>query len=98
LFAIFQSFYAEISNQFNVKLLAFQTDNACEYTESLFQEFLMSRGIIHQTSCVRTPQQNDIAGRKNEPILDIAHALMLQMHVPKLFWADAVLTATYFLN
>uniref|UniRef100_A0A2N9H3N1 Integrase catalytic domain-containing protein n=1 Tax=Fagus sylvatica TaxID=28930 RepID=A0A2N9H3N1_FAGSY len=98
LFATFQSFYAEISNQFNAKLLAFRTDNAREYTESSFQEFLTSRGIIHQTSCVRTPQQNGIAERKNGPILAIARALMLQMHVPKPFWADAVLTATYLLN
>uniref|UniRef100_A0A2N9HKE0 Integrase catalytic domain-containing protein n=1 Tax=Fagus sylvatica TaxID=28930 RepID=A0A2N9HKE0_FAGSY len=98
LFATFQSFYAEISNQFNAKLLAFRTDNAREYTESSFQEFLTSRGIIHQTSCVRTPQQNGIAERKNGPILAIARALMLQMHVPKSFWADAVLTATYLLN
>jgi hypothetical protein len=98
LFATFQSFYAEISNQLNAKLLAFRTDNAREYTESSFQEFLTSRGIIHQTSCVRTPQQNGIAERKNGPILAIARALMLQMHVPKPFWADAVLTATYLLN
>jgi transposase InsO family protein len=98
LFAIFQSFYAEISNQFNAKLLAFRTDNAREYTESSFQEFLTSRGIIHQTSCVHTPQQNGIAKRKNGSILAIARALMLQMHVPKLFWADAVFTAIYLLN
>ena len=98
LFSVFQSFYAEISNQFNAKLLAFRTDNACEYLDSAFQQFLKSRGIIHQTSCVRTPQQNGIAERKNGPILAIAHALMLQMNVIKLFWADAVLTAAYLLN
>jgi transposase InsO family protein len=98
LFSVFQSFYAEISNQFNVKLLAFRTDNAREYLDSAFQQFLESRGIIHQTSCVRTPQQNGIAKRKNGPILAIARALMLQMNVPKLFWADAVLTAAYLLN
>uniref|UniRef100_A0A2N9FV09 Integrase catalytic domain-containing protein n=1 Tax=Fagus sylvatica TaxID=28930 RepID=A0A2N9FV09_FAGSY len=98
LFSVFQSFYAEISNQFNAKLLAFRTDNAREYLDSAFQQFLESRGIIHQTSCVRTPQQNGIAERKNGPILAIARALMLQMHVPKLFWADAVLTAAYLLN
>ena len=53
---------------------------------------------MHQTSCVRTPQQNGIAKRKNGPILAIACALMLQMNVPKLFWTDAVLTATYLLT
>uniref|UniRef100_A0A2N9GBD9 Integrase catalytic domain-containing protein n=1 Tax=Fagus sylvatica TaxID=28930 RepID=A0A2N9GBD9_FAGSY len=98
LFSVFQSFYAEISNQFNAKLLAFRTDNAREYLDSAFQQFLESRGIIHQTSCVRTPQQNGIAERKNGPILAIARALMLQMNVPKIFWADAVLTAAYLLN
>jgi transposase InsO family protein len=98
LFSVFQSFYAEISNQFNAKLLAFRTDNAREYLDSAFQQFLESRGIIHQTSCVRTPQQNGIAERKNGPILTIARALMLQMNVPKIFWADAVLTASYLLN
>uniref|UniRef100_A0A2N9GB44 Integrase catalytic domain-containing protein n=1 Tax=Fagus sylvatica TaxID=28930 RepID=A0A2N9GB44_FAGSY len=70
LFSVFQSFYAEISNQFNAKLLAFRTDNAREYLDK----------------------------RKNGPILAIARALMLQMNVPKLFWADAVLTAAYLLN
>uniref|UniRef100_A0A2N9J5R8 Integrase catalytic domain-containing protein n=1 Tax=Fagus sylvatica TaxID=28930 RepID=A0A2N9J5R8_FAGSY len=98
LFSVFQSFYAEISNQFNAKLLAFRTDNAREYLDSAFQQFLESRGIIHQTSYVRTPQQNGIAEQKNGPILAIARALMLQMNVLKIFWADAVLTASYLLN
>jgi hypothetical protein len=98
LFSDFQSFYAEISNQFNAKLFAFRTDNAREYLDNAFQQFLESRGIIHQTSCVRTSQQNGIVERKNGPILAIARALMLQMNVPKLFWADAVLTAAYLLN
>ena len=94
LFLSFQSFYAEISNQFNAKLLAFRTNNAREYLDSSFKQFLESRGNIHQTSCVCTPQQNGIVKRKNGPILAIARALMLQMNVPKLFWADAV-TAVY---
>ena len=97
LFLVFQSFYAEISNQFNAKLLVFRTDNTREYLDSAFQQFLESKGIIYQTSCVRT-QQNGITERKNGPILAITRALMLQMNAPKLFWADAVLTAAYLLN
>ena len=85
LFSVFQSFYAEISHQFNAKLLTFRTDNAREYLDGSFQQFLESRGIIHQTFCVRTPQQNGIVERKNGPILAIACALMLQMNVPKIF-------------
>jgi hypothetical protein len=36
LFSVFQTFYAEISNQFNAKLLVFGIDNAREYLESSF--------------------------------------------------------------
>ena len=75
-----------------------ELDNAREYLDSAFQQFLESKDIIQQTSCVRTPQQNGIAEQKNGPILAIACALMLQMNVPKLFWADAVLTTAYLLN
>jgi transposase InsO family protein len=98
LFSVFQSFYAEISHQFNAELLTFQNDNAREYLDGSFQQFLESRDIIHQTSCIRTSQQNGIIERKNGPIQAIARALMLQMNVPKIFWADAVLTAAYLLN
>jgi hypothetical protein len=48
MFAAFQSFYAEISYQFNAILLVFRADNARKYLDSLFQQFLESRGIIHQ--------------------------------------------------
>ena len=98
LFLVFKSFYAKIPYQFNAKLFVFRTDNAREYLDSSFQQFLESRGIIHQTSCVRTPQQNGITERKNGPIVAIARALMLQMNVLKLFWADTILSATYLLN
>jgi transposase InsO family protein len=98
LFTVFQSFYAEVTNQFNARLLVLRSDNAQEYTSKPFTQFLDSRGIIHQTSCVTTPQQNGVAERKNGPIIAIARALMLHMHVPKTFWGDAVLTASFLLN
>jgi transposase InsO family protein len=85
LFLVFKSFYVEIPYQFNAKLFVFQIDNAREYLDSSFQQFLKPRGIIHQTSCVCIPQQNGIAERKNGLIIAIARALMLQMNVPKLF-------------
>lgn len=39
-----------------------------------------------------------MAERKNRHLLDVARSLMLSSHVPKQFWGNAVLTATYLIN
>lgn len=36
--------------------------------------------------------------KKNRHLLDVAHALMFTMNVPKYLWGDAILTATYLIN
>lgn len=61
-------------------------------------QFLSSHGILHQTSCVGTPQQNGVAERKNRDLLEKTRALMFQMNVPKKFWSQGVKTAAYLIN
>ena len=60
--------------------------------------FCVDRGIIHQTSCPHTSQQNGVAERKHLHLLDVARTLLFHMHVPKHFWGDAVLTACRLIN
>ena len=33
---------------------------------SLCMNFFASKGIIHQTTCIETPEQNDIVERKHQ--------------------------------
>ncbi|KAM1175182.1 hypothetical protein ACFX19_028211 [Malus domestica] len=61
-------------------------------------QYLSNNGIIHQTSCVGTPQQNGVAERKNRDLLEKTRALMLQMNVPKRFLSQSVMTAAYLIN
>ncbi|KAM2468901.1 hypothetical protein PS1_010539 [Malus domestica] len=60
--------------------------------------YLSTHGILHQTSCVGTPQQNGVAERKNRDLLEKTRALMFHMNVPKKFWSQGVLTAAYLIN
>ena len=59
---------------------------------------MLQNDILHQISYIDTPSQNRIAERKNRHLLEIARALLFQMHVPKHFWADVVSTACFFIN
>jgi transposase InsO family protein len=97
-FRIFQEFYAEIKNQFNTTIKILRTDNAREYMSSQFQSFLTLQGIIHQSSCAHTPQQNGVAERKNRHLVETARTLLLHHNVPSRFWGDALLTACHLIN
>ena len=98
LFSYFCAFYAEIHTQFHVYVQILRNDNAKKYVLEQFQSFMLQNSILHQTSCVDTPSQNGVAERKNRYLFETAKDLLLQMQVPKHFWADVVSTACFFIN
>ncbi|KAJ7968976.1 Retrovirus-related Pol polyprotein from transposon TNT 1-94 [Quillaja saponaria] len=98
LFSIFQQFCAKIKTQFGVSIRILRSDNAREYFSTSFQHFMTSQGMLHQSSCSHTPQQNGVAERKNRHLIETARTLLLHDHVPLRFWGDAVLTACYLIN
>jgi transposase InsO family protein len=97
-FSHFQNFANLIETQYNTKIKILRTDNGTEFINQKFSNFTKSRGIIHQTSCVYTPQQNGVFERKNRHLLEMTRTLLFQNNAPKIFWSDAVLTATYLIN
>ena len=95
IFPIFQNL---LKNQFDAKVLGIRSDNGKEYFNQYLTPYLQKEGIIHYSSCNDTPQQNGIAERKNGHLLEITRALIFQMNIPKSFWGEAVLIATYLIN
>nr|KYP73597.1 Retrovirus-related Pol polyprotein from transposon TNT 1-94 [Cajanus cajan] len=80
----------------NIKRI--RSDNSTEYVNHEFLNFLSHNGIVHELTCVNTPQQNEVAERKNLHLLEVTRALLFQMFVPKNYWGKVVLTVTYLIN
>ena len=98
LFDVFQTFCSTIKNQFGKTIHILRSDNAKEYFSQSFKSFLNSHGIIHQSSCPHTPQQNGVAERKHRHLVDTTRTLLINANAPLKFWGDAVLTACYLIN
>ena len=60
--------------------------------------FFVNKGIVHQTSCVNTPQKNSTFERKHGHLLNVVRALMIQSHLPKIYWSYSVIHVMYIIN
>lgn len=89
-------FIAYIETQFNTSLKCLRTDNGTEF--ATLANFLLSKGILHQNTCVETPQQNGIVERKHQHILNVARSLYFHSHVPLNMWNFCVQHAIHLIN
>ena len=93
-----QHFLLEVITQYETMVKVLRTDNALEFTQKAIEELCLAHGIVHQTTCPYTSQQNGVAERKHRHLLDMVRTLLLAMRVPQYLWCEAVLTATYLVN
>jgi len=69
----------KINLKFPLKLCS---DNGHEYLSHSSKNFMASHGILHQTSCAYTPQQNGITERKNRNLVETTRTILIHGDVP----------------
>lgn len=75
-----------------------RTDNGTEFTNQELRTYFEDVGITHQTSVVRTPQQNGVVERRNRTLVEAARTMLIYSSAPLFLWADAIATACFTQN
>ena len=94
----FVDFYNLVQTQYNHTIQILRSDNGGEFANNRMQDFFRKKGLVQQTSCAYTPEQNGVPERKNRYILEITRALLIESKIPKSFWPEAIATAVYLIN
>jgi len=93
--SILDNFVIYTRNQFNKFIKIIRIDNGSEFNyKELYDKF----GIMHQTSCIETPQQNAVVERKHQHILNVARSIMFHSHLPKQYWSYVICHAVFLIN
>ena len=78
---LFQKFHKMACSQYNAQVQVLRSENRGEYLSFEFQQYLEAHGTIHQTTCSNTPQQNEVADRKNRHLLEVVRASLIEAHM-----------------
>ncbi|KAL8121277.1 hypothetical protein AgCh_018136 [Apium graveolens] len=96
-FIEFKDLITNLETKYPFKLKTIRSDHGGEF-EKDFITFCKSRGITHEFSAPRTPQQNEVVERKNRTLQETARTLLHESKLPRKYWAEAVHTSCYVLN
>ncbi|GJT04578.1 putative ribonuclease H-like domain-containing protein, partial [Tanacetum coccineum] len=87
-----------IENLIDLKVKVIRCDNGTEFKNKVMNQFYEMKGIKREFSVARTPQQNEVAERKNRTLIEAARTMLADSKLPTTFWAEAVNTACYVQN
>ncbi|KAK3003051.1 hypothetical protein RJ639_019816 [Escallonia herrerae] len=95
---LLRNFCNMVHTQFGKLVKIIWSYNGHEFDSQPMTQFYNDHGILHQTSMVDTPKQNERVERKHRHILEVARALRFQANLPIEFWGECVLTAAHLIN
>ncbi|GJU28919.1 retrovirus-related pol polyprotein from transposon TNT 1-94 [Tanacetum coccineum] len=88
----------KMENLNEVKVKELRSDNGTEFRNHKLEEFCDEKGISQNFSSLCTPEQNGVAERRNETLIEAARTMLNSAKLPKQFWGEAFNTACYTQN
>ncbi|GJR26236.1 retrovirus-related pol polyprotein from transposon TNT 1-94 [Tanacetum coccineum] len=75
-----------------------QTDKGTEFLNKTLYAYFAKKGIRHETSTARTPEQNRVVEIQNRTLVEAARTMLSAAKVPLFFWAEAIATTCFTQN
>ncbi|GJT28759.1 retrovirus-related pol polyprotein from transposon TNT 1-94 [Tanacetum coccineum] len=82
----------------NASIRNVRTDNETEFVNQTLKDYYENVGIIHQTSVMRTPQQDGVVERRNRTLMEAICTMLIFSKASLYLWAEAVSTTCYTKN
>nr|GEU66515.1 putative reverse transcriptase domain-containing protein [Tanacetum cinerariifolium] len=95
---ILRNFITEIENLKELRVKIIRCDNGGEFRNKEMNDFCSSKGIKREFSNARTPQQNEVAKKRNRTLIEEARTMLANAKLLVTFWAEAINTACYVQN
>src|ERR1700761_9009714 len=94
----YKGFEAWLENQHNIRTRKFHSDRGGEFLGEESDRHLERKGTERSATAQDTPQNNGIAERGNQTIVERARAMLLDSKLPRYLWGYAVLYSTWLTN
>nr|GEV28656.1 hypothetical protein [Tanacetum cinerariifolium] len=95
---VIKAFLKRITVLLQSPVIIVRTDKDAEFKNQVLKEYFDSVGISHQSSFVRTPQQNGPVEQRNHTLVEDARTMLIFSCPPLFLWAKAISTACYIQN
>ena len=87
-----------VENQTGRKILKIRSNNGGEYTSDSFLQVCRNFGIEHHFTVRETPQQNGVAERMNQTLVEKVRCMLSTAGVGRQFWAEVLKYACHLVN
>ncbi|GJT94901.1 putative ribonuclease H-like domain-containing protein [Tanacetum coccineum] len=95
---ILKSFITGVKNLIDQRVKIIRCDNGTQFKNKKMNQFCERKVIKREFSVAKTPQQNEVAERKNKSLIEVARTMLANSKLPTTFWAEAINTACYVQN
>nr|GFA51900.1 putative ribonuclease H-like domain-containing protein [Tanacetum cinerariifolium] len=95
---VLKDFLMMVQRNLQALVITVCTDRGTKFLNKTLNAFFKEKGIEHQTSTARTPQQNGVVERQNRTLVEAAQTMVSASQLPLFFWAEAIATECYTQN